>query len=164
MTPRTLWPDTNITRRAGRFLALKRLATQRQVPVIIHPQVYLETRRFKRLEQGPTFDLPMFDSIFVPDGSVRVEGLMLDAERMGAWADILAERFVSKAAWQQAKGGGRASMSADWLISLTVESATNAFAITEDTGTEWAELRAQRRVMSFDEAESWLESLAPIIG
>ena len=163
MTTRVLWPDTNITRNATSFLSLVRLANQRRVPVIIHPQVDLETRRFKRLEKGVHFDEQLFDSVFAPGGGLQIETLMLDLEWARQWADLLAGRFPTKDLWQRAKGGQRASMTTDWRISLTIEKATDAVAITEDTGAEWEYLREQGRVLSFKDARTWLESIPPVV-
>ncbi len=162
MTTRVLWPDTNITRNAASFLPLVRLANQRGVPVVIHPQVYLETRRFKRLERGAQFDEVMFDSVFAP-GGLEIETLTLDLDCARRWADLLADRFPTRDLWQRAKGGQRASMTTDWHISLMIEGATEAVAVTEDTGAEWTSLRAQGRLLSFAEAKAWLESLPPVV-
>lgn len=172
-----LWVDTNVARSAKDLRNLANLARQKQVPLVIHPQVYLERRRQKQVEcaeEGGAFNSVLFDN-FLDRFGIQVFELHLARPNATAWADTLFLRYPTHAAWEAAKqatlGGelrkgfqvepGRMPMTTDWLVALEVEHDPDSFVITEDQGEEWKALRDARplRIFSLKEAFSWLQSL-----
>ena len=173
MADRVLWPDTNVTRRTGQFMALVRTAAQKGVHVSIHAQVFLETRRHRQSEKGPDFDARMFDGLFAPlaAGSsvmARFHELTVDLDRARRWSEALVQRYPTDEAWQAVKrealraSGGTVGesrnvpMTADWWIALSIEENPDAWMVTEDQGPEWNSLRDRGRVLSLNEATAWL--------
>ncbi|EYF07119.1 hypothetical protein [Chondromyces apiculatus] len=172
-----LWLDTNVARSAKRIAQLCRLATQKGVEVVIHPQVYLERRRQMRAQEGANFDGALFDGFLARQG-IQVPVFTLDQPRASAWADALSERYPSDKAWEAAKKGtlggqlqkafavlpGSMPITTDWLISLLVEHEPSSRAVTEDRKEEWRFLREAepRRALGWEEAFSWLQSLPDV--
>jgi len=168
----TLWIDTNQARAAKPLKQLAQLARRKGVVPIVHPQVYLETRRQKRVMHGPAFSPSIFDELLT---QCRIEcpAIAFDQARVSTWADLLAARYPSDQLWQRAKhatiGGELASgydvlpgslpMTTDWLIALEVELESDGRVLTADTGEEWRTLRESGRVFGWDGAVAWLNSL-----
>lgn len=173
MADRVLWPDTNVTRRTARFMALVRTAAQKGVHVSIHAQVFLETRRHRQSAKGPDFDARMFDGLFAPmaagsSAMARFHELTVDLDRARRWSEALVQRYPTDEAWQTVKrdalraSGGTVGesrnvpMTADWWIALSIEESPEAWVVTEDQGPEWKSLRDRGRVLSLIEATAWL--------
>ncbi|MRG90488.1 hypothetical protein [Polyangium spumosum] len=170
-----LWLDTNCARSAPRLRKLQPLAREKGVTVVIHPQVYLERRRQMRVEKGDAFSSQVFDDLVVKQLGIEVSKLELAQSLAAAWADTLYDRYPTAEAWEGAKqkslGGelrkgfevppGDMPMTTDWLVSLLVESDPTARIVTHDDGEEWRALREAKRVLSWNEAITWLEGLPP---
>ncbi len=170
-----LWIDTNCAHSAADLSDLSRLARARGVKLVIHPQVYLERRRQMRVEKGADFSIDRFDRFLRREG-FEVPTFLLDQPTAATWADALYERYPTVGAWEGAKqktlGGvlrrafevlpGDMPMTTDWLISLLAEGEPTARVLTHDDGEEWRELRKTKRVLSWDEAISWLEGLPAV--
>lgn len=169
-----LWIDTNCARSVADLREIARLARGKGVPLVIHPQVYLERRRQMRVEKGSQFNPTLFDG-FLAAQEIRVPPFVLDQPLAATWADALYERYPTLAAWEGAKqktlggvleGGfevlpGDMPMTTDWLISLLVAGDPSARIVTHDDGEEWRALREAKRVLSWHEAIAWLEGLPP---
>jgi len=169
-----LWIDTNRTQSAKDLRDLCRRARSKQVEVVVHAQVYLETRRQRRVQLGAAFDERAFDSFLLRE-KIAVFEHMLDQRTAAAFADALHLRYSTNEAWELAKkrtiGGvlradfavepGKMPMTTDWLIALAVEADPASRIITHDDGEEWRHLREAepRRALRWDEAVAWLESL-----
>lgn len=169
-----LWIDTNCARSVVDLRAIARLAREKGVTLVIHPQVYLERRRQMRVEKGAHFKAAAFDG-FLAQEEIRVPPFLLDQPLAATWADALYERYPTIEAWEGAKqrtlggvlrGGfavlpGDMPMTTDWLISLLVASDPSARIVTHDDGEEWRALREAKQVLSWNEAMAWLEALPP---
>lgn len=169
-----LWIDTNVARSVTAIEALCSLAGSKGVEVVVHAQVYLERRRQMRVRSGNKFSEVRFDS-FLRQHGILIADIHLDQPTTARWADGLYQRYPTDAAWELAKqrtlGGelradfkvlpGKMPMTTDWLIALAVEDDATSRIITHDEGEEWRRLREAepRRVLSWDEAVTWLESL-----
>ncbi|WP_437317853.1 hypothetical protein [Sorangium sp. So ce385] len=141
---------------------------------MIHAQVYLERRRQQHVESGEQFSGTAFDD-FLMVHRIRVVDIHLDQPTAARWADELCQRYPTDAEWELAKhrtlGGeliadfkiipGKMPMTTDWLIALAVEEDAESRIITHDKHEEWRRLRdaEPRRVLSWDEAVTWLENL-----
>jgi hypothetical protein len=173
---RRLWFDTNVTRSFAprKLAALAQLAGTKAVQLTVHPQVYLEVRRFMRVDKGPVFNPSLFDQ-FLVQSRIEFREVTATQATMTDWAELLATRYSTDLAWQDAKrrtlGGvtkdafkvepAHMPMTTDWLIALEIESDPESFVITHDDGEEWRPLRdaPQRRAFRWNEATDWLQSL-----
>lgn len=167
-----LWIDTNRTQSAKALRDLCRLARSKQVAVVVHAQVYLETRRQRRVQSGVTFDELVFDQ-FLKREKITVFDAVLDQRTATSFADLLHLRYPTDEAWELAKrqtiGGklradfeaapGKMPMTTDWLIALAVEADPGSRIITHDDGEEWRHLREANRALYWDDAIAWLEGL-----
>ena len=169
-----LWVDTNRVRSVTKLRALGLLARRKQVEIVIHAQVYLETRRQRRVQLGAGFDEQTFDS-FLTMEKIVVHEVVLDQPTAATFADALHRRYPTNEHWELAKkqtlGGelradfkvepGKMPMTTDWLIALAVELDPESRIITEDGKEEWRHLREAepKRALGWDEAVAWLETL-----
>lgn len=169
-----LWIDTNKTRSAIKLRDLARLARRKQVEIVIHAQVYLETRRQRRVKLGDQFDDQLFDSFLVTE-NIAVREMVLDQATAAAFADALHRGYPTHESWELAKkqtlGGelradfkvepGKMPMTTDWLIALAVELDPDSRIITEDGNEEWRYLHEAepKRAFRWNEAVAWLETL-----
>ena len=169
-----LWVDTNKTRSAIKLAELTRLARRKKVDIVVHAQVYLETRRQQRVKLGAKFDEQTFDS-FLLTQKIVVHEVVLDQTTAATFADALHRRYPTNERWEFAKkqtlGGelradfkvepGKMPMTTDWLIALAVELDPESRIITEDGKEEWRYLRETepKRALGWDEAVAWLETL-----
>lgn len=169
-----LWIDTNKTRSAKKLHELAHLARRKQVEIVIHAQVYLETRRQRRVQLGSGFDEAVFDGFLLAE-KIAVRPIVLDQVTAATFADALHRRYPTHESWERAKkrtlGGelragfevepGRMPMTTDWLIALAVEMDPESWIITEDGNEEWRYLREAepKRAFGWDEAVAWLEGL-----
>lgn len=169
-----LWLDTNKVRSALKLRDLAVLARRKQVEIVIHAQVYLETRRQGRVKQGAAFDEQTFDS-FLATQKIVVHEMVLDQPTAARFADTLHRRYPTTKDWELAKkktlGGelradfqvepGKMPMTTDWLIALAVELDPESRIITDDRNEEWRHLREAepKRAFGWDEAVAWLEAL-----
>jgi len=169
-----LWVDTNAARGVVELRKLCKLARQKQVEVVIHPQVYLERRRQMRVETGEQWKERLFDD-FLQQQGMLVPDFTLNQVRAAAWADELYGRYPTNEDWESAKkktlGGelrdgfqvlpGQMPMTSDWLIALMVEEDPEARVLTEDGGEEWRHLHraAPKRALDWNETLEWLDGL-----
>lgn len=171
-----LWLDTNVARSVKDLRSLARLAHNKHVTVVVHPQVYLERRRQRQVEcaeEGSVFDSALFDN-FLEKFGIQVFEMNLGRSTASQWADTLFQRYPTHGAWEAAKkatlGGelkqgfkvepGQMPMTTDWLVALEVEHDADSVIVTEDRGEEWKALREGQpeRILSLNEAFGWLQS------
>lgn len=169
-----LWVDTNRARSAIKLRELGLLAQRKQVEIVVHAQVYLETRRQQRVRLGAGFNEQMFDD-FLTTAKIVVHEVVFDKPTATSFADALHRRYPTHKDWELAKqktlGGelradfkvepGKMPMTTDWLIALAVELDPESRILTEDGKEEWRHLREAepKRAFRWDEAVAWLETL-----
>jgi hypothetical protein len=170
-----LWVDTNCARGVDDLRGLAKIAKAKGVQVAIHPQVYLERRRQRRVEcreEETLFSTEAFDGLL---RQLKFVVPVFDQKTAAACADELDRRYPTDEAWERAKkatiGGelradfvvlpGKMPMTADWLIALVVESEPGSRVITRDEGEEWRALYDMDppRALSWDKAMDWLRGL-----
>lgn len=166
-----LWVDTSAIQ-GQQLIDLSRLAREKGVAVVVHPQVHLEKCRQLRVQFGARFSSALITQALEQQG-VQIAAMAFDQTRAERWADQLAARFPTPEAWQEAKRKSvkaklpddtalpkRVPMTTDWLIALDVAERTEDFIVVNDRGPEWEALREAQppRAFDYDAALAWLRA------